>query len=303
MQDVMSIVFLKKWLLLAAFIVSAGLFMMGIQVLRVFNTGAGTGAAEARPLEWSVETSLLPEADVFSRPGEENLDRRAASLKLSGTIQLEGGARENGGVDFMALVDDEETGRQHLVSVGDALGPFRVRGIGREYLALGKDDRIWELEMTGTVRAWAGENRHGKNGDEEPPMTWDTMPALETTPYGKRVAENQWVIQREAVYAYTRSLIEDPARAIKLYESFTQAPPVDEDGLAGFRLQMRGEQDFFKAMGLADGMVIRAVNSMEMSNQGRAEYLVREFMRGDIGAVVLDVEQDGEMNKLIYVIR
>jgi hypothetical protein len=206
-------------------------------------------------------------------------------------------------VAYLALVDDAESGRQHLVSAGDRLGPFRVTGIGREYLALGNGDRIWELEMTGTTRAWAGAERGGARAGEEAPVTWETMPALETTPFGKRVADNQWVIQREAVFDYTRALIEEPRRAIALYSNFAKAPPSEEGGFEGFRLTMRAEQEFLGAMGLEDGMVIRAVNSMEMSNQGRAEYMVREFMRGQMGAVVLDVEQDGEMKKLIYVIR
>ncbi len=300
----MTIVFLKKWLLSAGALVAAGLLWMGVQVFRVFYVPAmpdtGGSGGGFRP----ADVATLPAVDIFSRPGEEDLDRRAASLMLSGTIQLEGGGREDGGVDFVALVDDAESGRQHLVGVGEALGPFRVTEIGREYLMLSHEDRYWQLEMTGTVRAWAGRGSRSREDGTEGAMTWDDMPALETTPFGKRVAENQWVIQREAVYAYVRELIEDPARAVKLYDSFRAAPPEGDDGLAGFRIQQRGEQDFFRAMGLEDGMVIRTVNSMEMSSQARAEYMVRVFMRGELGAVVLDVDREGQdMEKMIYVIR
>lgn len=301
----MSLLLLKKWCLLAGGVVSAGLLWMGVQVFRVFYVPA----AEAVPPETGFLRAAdpgvaLPAADVFSRPGEEDLDRRAQALTLSGTIQLQGVSREEGGTEFMALVDDGETGRQHLVSVGDVLGPFRVTQISWETLVVSVEDRHWALEMTGTARAWAGRPGEDRNGGAERLLTWDELPALETTRFGKRVAENQWVIQREAVQAYVRELIENPARAISLYSSFEAAPPETEDGLAGFRLQKRGEHDFFRAMGLTDGMVIRAVNSMEMSSQARAEFMVRAFMRGDLGAVVLDVDQpDGDSGKKIFVIR
>ncbi|MCC5845130.1 MAG: hypothetical protein JJU05_12850 [Verrucomicrobia bacterium] len=300
----MTILFLKKWLMPAGVLVSAGLLWMGIQVFRVFYVPVAEPVAGPGPDLRGGERVSLPSLDVFSRPGEEDLDRRAASLMLSGTIQLEGGTREDGGVDFVALVDDGETGRQHLVAVGEALGPFRVKEIGREYLTISKDDRNWQLEMTGAVRVWAGRGGSSRRNGEEGAMTWEDMPALETTPFGKRVAHNQWVIQREAVHAYVRDLIEDPARAVKLYDSFREAPPVGEDGLAGFSIQKRGEHDFFRAMGLEDGMVIRAVNSMEMRSQARAEFMVRAFMRGELGAVILDIDQpDGEIGKNIYIIR
>jgi hypothetical protein len=298
----MTILFLKKWLMVSASLVLSALLWMGVQVFRVFRIPEPT-QDPAPALRMSGLTDL-PLEDVFSRPGEEDIERRAASLKLSGTIQLETGESETRGAEFVGLVDDEETGRQHLVSVGDALGPFTIREIGREYMVFGTDSRNWKVEMTGSARAWSGRGDRDGGGQDENQISWEDMPALETTRFGKRVADNQWVIQREAIHAYVRELIENPARAIDLYGSFSTAPPGGETGFAGFRIEMQGEQDFLRAMGLQDGMVIRAVNSMEMSSQARAEFMVRTFMRGDLGAVILDIDDvDGEIGKKIYIIR
>lgn len=300
----MTIRFLKKWLLFAGLLVSGGLLWMGVPVFRVFYSPGSDPISDGDAEFPGRERVSLPVQDVFSRPDEEDLDRRAAALTLSGTIQLEAGVRGEDGVEFVALVDDGLSGRQHLVGLREMLGPFRVTEIGRDVLWISNEDRYWKLEMAGTVRAQARAGTPQRRPADERTLTWDDMPALETSPFGRRVAENQWVIQREAVHAYVRELIENPARAVKLYDSFQAAPPQGEDGLAGFRLEPQGEQDFLRAMGLEGGMVIRAVNSMEMSNQGRAELMVRAFMRGDLEAVVLDVEQpDGEMAKKIYIIR
>jgi len=76
-----------------------------------------------------------------------------------------------------------------------------------------------------------------------------------------------------------------------------------EGQVAGYRLEKEGEAEFFAAVGLQEGDTIRRVNSMNMTSQARAEYFISEFMKERLGAVVLDVERNGQQEKLIYLFR
>ena len=73
--------------------------------------------------------------------------------------------------------------------------------------------------------------------------------------------------------------------------------------IAGYVLGMEGEKEFFQAAGLQDGDVVRKVNSINMTSQKRAEYLIREFLQSRISALVFDIERDNQAQKLIYFIR
>ena len=56
-------------------------------------------------------------------------------------------------------------------------------------------------------------------------------------------------------------------------------------------------------MGLRQGDVVRRVNSLHMTSQKRAEYFIGEFVKGGLGAVVLDIERDGRPEKLVYLVK
>jgi hypothetical protein len=45
------------------------------------------------------------------------------------------------------------------------------------------------------------------------------------------------------------------------------------------------------------------VNSMHMTSQSRAEFFLGEFVKERLNAVVLDIERDGNPQKIIYLIR
>ena len=68
-------------------------------------------------------------------------------------------------------------------------------------------------------------------------------------------------------------------------------------------LDVAGEADFFAAMGMQQGELIRKVNSMNMTSQKRAEYFMGEFMKYLVNAFVLDIERGGKPEKLIYLVR
>ncbi|MDD2520689.1 MAG: hypothetical protein PHR34_07020, partial [Kiritimatiellae bacterium] len=60
---------------------------------------------------------------------------------------------------------------------------------------------------------------------------------------------------------------------------------------------------FYSQVGFQHGDVVRKVNSMRMTSQRRAEYFIGEFVQDRLGAVVIDVERDGQPLKLVYLVK
>lgn len=139
----------------------------------------------------------------------------------------------------------------------------------------------------------------GKQMEE---VSQPTETAFEKSKFGTRVGDRRWVMNRDALMGYYNELREDPERIAKLYVSMK--PNYVENGrIAGYRVDMVGEEEFFEAAGLKQGDIVKKVNSLEMTSQAKAEYFIREFLQGRLNAVVLDIERDNQPEKLIYLIR
>ena len=79
---------------------------------------------------------------------------------------------------------------------------------------------------------------------------------------------------------------------------------IKDNVLAGYRLNTSlGEKEFYTQVGLQDGDVVRRVNSMRMTSQRRAEYFIGEFVQNRLGAVVIDIERNGQPKKLVYLVK
>lgn len=247
-----------------------------------------------------LEDTLWPGEGVWAGPLEAEGSARAARYELTGTFQVFAGESET--VESAALVDDREQGGQRIVRVGDTLGPFEVGAIGEDRMTLNRGGRSWVLALSGNT---AVQDRGPEVAEEAAPMNPEDLPALETTRFGKRVKENYWVLERDAVKAYIDEMMQpqNMIRTANLYRSFAQVAENLQDDNAGFRIGMKAEKDFFQDMGLQDGDIIRKANSMKMRTQRRAEYLLREFYNDRMSAVVLDVERDGEIQQHIYLVR
>jgi len=142
-------------------------------------------------------------------------------------------------------------------------------------------------------------DRGGASREEVPE---DEEAALETNRFGKRIGETRWVIQKQSLVDYYQELLDQPERIAAIYLSMKPDYNADRE-IKGYRLEMEGEADFFNAIGLKESDTIRRVNSMNMVSQARAEYFISEFMQDRLGAVVIDLERDGEDVKLIYLLR
>ena len=225
-----------------------------------------------------------------------------ADYRLAGTFEtyrLEG---TNTVADSqLAIVDHVRHQTQRIVRKGDVFNEIHVLRILPDRVVLEKDQVEVELVLEKSVIRVASGGRVPAGDEEEAILRFEDMPALEITPYGKRVATNQWVIQRSLMMDYVEDLMRDPLRAAQMVRSM-QADKVDGE-TAGFTLKAEGEQNFFDSMGLEDGDTVRKVNSMKMKSGRRANYLIQEFMKERMSAVVLDVERNGTEQKLIYIVR
>lgn len=251
--------------------------------------------------QWQAD---LPSDAIWADAGTTATIREIENYALAGTFQTyEGEADPNGDLktsQSLALVDDLKSGRQYLLKTDDPLGSFEVANIGMDQVTLRRGTQLYVLALSGEVAQASAQPEAAPA--EEAPLRLEDMPALETSRFGKRVSDNQWVIDRQAVFDYADEVMNNPYRMVQFYRSFSQVGGIDDERV-GFEIDIKGEKDFFRDMGLGDGDVIRKANSMDMRTQLRAEYLLREFMHSRMSAVVLDVENNGEMRKQIFIIR
>lgn len=224
----------------------------------------------------------------------------AERFRLAGTFFLyaEGGVG-NDGARRRAILDDLNAKTQLLVQEEQVVDGYAVTRIETDRIRLMRDGTEYELTLSFTAVAGAPAATAG--GPSEQPSSMEEMPALESSRFGKRVGENRWVMKREELLRYYTELLDDPERIANVYASMK--PKYEENEIGGYMLEAEGEQEFFKAIGLQEGDVIRRVNSMRMVSQRRAEYFMAEFMKNRVSALVFDIERGGKPEKMIYLIR
>jgi hypothetical protein len=119
---------------------------------------------------------------------------------------------------------------------------------------------------------------------------------------GKRIGEHRWVFKRKAILDYYGELRDEPERLVQVFDSMK--PLYDEnERITGYHLGIEGEGEFFEAVGLKEGDVVRSVNSMRMTSRRRAEYFIKEFVADRANAFIIDIERGGEKQKLMYEVR
>ncbi len=196
----------------------------------------------------------------------------------------------------LAIVDDVTNNRQYIVSEGQDFEGYEILRIHQDRLIMRKDGL--EIELTLSFREGLASSTATQ------PFATNSDPAevvLESSRFGKRIGESRWVMQKEALVGYYHELLDHPERIAAIYMSMK--PDYIDGDVAGYRLEKEGEADFFDSVGLKEGDTIRKVNSMNMTSQARAEYFISEFMQERLGAVVLDIERNGQPEKLIYLFR
>ncbi len=230
------------------------------------------------------------EAALFKRRAAEpaaSLGPLAKRFRLAGTFFAIGSHQQA----RKAIIDDLQRQEQQLVAEGDMLAQtvlvlsiFPERILVRE----GGHEEELRLAFSGAV-----------------PLPGLTDQIAQSTAggirFGQRVGERRWVLQREALLEYYQDLLNNTERLAKVFDSLK--PVYKADRIAGYVLIVEGEDAMFKDFGLKEHDIIRQVNSMPMISQGRAEYFIREFVNNRLNAFVLDIEREGQAQKLIYLIR
>jgi type II secretion system protein C len=288
-----------KWTALALLALAA------LLALRLALAGRGARAVAERPAAVVAEPFRWPELaagawNVF-RSGAAPAPaapagQLAARYRLAGVFLILGDPDAVGAEHRCAILDDVQEQRQILAGEGEDVGSARVVRVAADHVVLSADGREETLVLTaGTLP--------GRDGAGAGAAAAEPAKILETTRFGNRVGETRWEINKAAVLEYYREMMDNPERLAGLFNAME--PDRDVEGkVAGYRLNVaRGEKDFYTQVGLRDGDVVRKVNSMRMTSQRRAEYFIGEFVQDRLGAVVIDVERDGQPQKLVYLVK
>lgn len=243
-------------------------------------------------VEWRMFRPLRGDGPV-ARTGQIS-----AKYRLAGTFLEYGDPASGTDPSRRAILDDLERGLQAMVIEGDLYEDVRVVRVSRDYVVLEKDSRTEELWIGFDARRPALDQETDDVGERDVVSSDIDEPSR----FGRRVGENRWVFEKDKLREFYMEMMDNPQRAVEVYE--TMRPNYDEDmNIRGYVVDIVGEADFFEAVGLRDGDIVKSVNSLKMSSRLRAEYFIREFMQDRVNALVLEVERGGEEHKQIYLLR
>lgn len=272
---------------------------------------AAAPAAEGEPFRWPAL-----DAGIWSlfRSGESSAPKSApgalaARYRLAGVFlslpdmdQPGPGAGER-----CAILDDVQAKQQYLALekewLKDAPVPVQVAAIADDHVVL------FDGEREETIQLAAGTASASETGpDKSAAAASAKRQVLESNRFGDRIEENRWEINRQAVLEYSQEVLNSPVRTAAMFLSMD--PERGPDGkVFGHRLNMdfkdldEKDKDFYKQVGLQNGDVLRRVNSVHMTNQKRAEYLIGQFAQGKLNTIVIDVDRGGQPQKLIYFVK
>lgn len=225
----------------------------------------------------------------------------AARYRLAGIFMVFQGAEARGTSQTRcAILDDVQQGTQLLAEEGERAGDVRVVRIENEYVLLG--DGVHEEMVFLAPPAIASDGSRGdSDGDRATAGAAPTI--LETNRFGARVGDARWEISRAELMKYAQEVMDDPQRVSAMYLGM-EPDYDDEHSVAGYRLNTAcGEAEFYAQVGFQHGDIVRRVNSIKMTSQRRAEFMLSQFFEGQLGTFVFDIERDGEPMKLIYMLR
>lgn len=291
-----------KGLRLAALALLALAALLGLRLASGLR-GAGPAAAAApraaapEPFRWP---ALDPAAWNLFRSGTPApppvAGALAARFRLAGVFLVLTDPDSAGPETRCAILDDLPAKQQLLANEGESLGAVTVVRVAADHVVLSDGGREETLFLAAGTLPGAG--------TAAPPAA--AAPAaqiLESNRFGNRVGETRWEFNRQAILDYYQEMMDNPERLAALFMAM-EADRDEEGKVAGYRLNMDvGEREFYTQVGLQHGDVVRRVNSMRMTSQRRAEYFIGEFVQNRLGAVVIDIERNGQPKKLVYLVK
>ena len=116
---------------------------------------------------------------------------------------------------------------------------------------------------------------------------------------GRRSGTNEWHFSRSAVMDYYEELKTRPERLVTVFD--TMAPVYGPgERIEGYKVDIKGEAEFFKAIGFNQGDIVREVNGIPMTNRRAAENLIRRYADDDLDFIVIKMERDGKPVQQVY---
>jgi len=108
-------------------------------------------------------------------------------------------------------------------------------------------------------------------------------------------------LSRDKVMKWYSDLTAEPARLVKLYDSFE---PIHANGaVTGHTLKIKGEEAFLRDVGLEERDIIRRVNFTPMTSRAAAEHYIGEVLENNLDTLTIEVERDGSPLTLEYVLK
>ena len=270
---------------------------------QAWNLPKPAGPAEGVGEDMLSWPSLVPpSADATAAframANQESSSRIQDRFRLAGTFSMEGADATR----WHAVIDDLQADSQYLVAESASIAGMLIERVEREVVYVKWNGEAGKLVLSYRegIPATTATDEGEEAADADAAPGWDEV-TLEENRFGRRIAEHRWILKRDELLDYREELLDDPERLAKLFISM-RADRIDGE-IAGYRLAMEGEQDFYRAVGFQEGDVVRTVNSMKMTRQERAVYFIQEFVNDRLSAVVIDLERDGKPTKLIYYLR
>jgi type II secretory pathway component PulC len=192
----------------------------------------------------------------------------------------------------IAVIDDAKLHTQHIVKEGEIIEEgINVVSILRERVVLSGPLGEEELWLSFATR---------KDGEAALPAKATKL--VSTGRFGSQTGKKSWVFKRSEIVDYYREVMDDPERLSAVFDSMK---PVRNENrkITGYELDVVGEGQFFAEVGLEPGDIVRSVNSMKMTSRHRAEYFIKEFIADRVNIIIMEVERDGEIKKLVYRVR
>lgn len=283
--------------------------MLLLPALAILWLGARLPVAKPLPPEEAVRVVELPRVERIPDilwtpmvPPKKTVKKASRDVhdfyRFVGPIKYE----NRGVVQAKAIVDDLKNDRQGIFEIDDVVNnELKVLDVQDDLMVVEFDGIQMHLGKRFDTTRVASTTPAAAEEDTESIPFWD-RPGIKHTRYGKMIAENRWVLQRDKIMEYYEEMTLDPSAMVRLFDSFR--PDRDEKRkVQGYRLKFQGQQDFLSDMGLQEGDTVRKVNSMPMTSQRRAEWFIAEFVRGNVQAFVLDVEREGEMMQQVFIVR
>lgn len=193
-----------------------------------------------------------------------------------------------------AIVEDMETHDQWMRKKGDRLSSdILVSGVHTNFLLL--ETPYGQYRLFQSARERKGSTARPSDGQARAQsFAAGAISRLE----GRETSPGTWQFSRADVMDYFNEVKDRPERFEALFDTLAPIWYTDEeDGrrkIEGYRVEICGEEDFFRAVGFKEGDIVREVNGIQMTNRYAAEELIRRFVNDDLSFAHIKMERNGE---------